>query len=186
MQPVEVQRRRRRAHSTPMNAPAEKPAVIRRRKKRRRIGNALALGLLLGFVVVAIIIMPKEPIKHAYYSIGGSGIHGDENASYYSGLVISEAMASNQTAMPDEKGEFSDWVEIWNSSDHAIDLYNVGLSDDELSISFLFPRMTIQPDERIIVVCDKTNQAVWASPCTQSSACPARARPSCFTIPIPA
>ena len=164
MQPVEVQRRRRRAHSTPMNAPAEKPAVIRRRKKRRRIGNALALGLLLGFVVVAIIIMPKEPIKHAYYSIGGSGIHGDENASYYSGLVISEVMASNQTAMPDEKGEFSDWVEIWNSSDHAIDLYNVGLSDDELSISFLFPRMTIQPDERIIVVCDKTNQAVSGKP----------------------
>ena len=165
MQPEQnVTRRSRRAIRTGTVANAEKPAVIRRRKKRRKIGNALVLAILVAVVAFLVIVFPWEPISHAYFSIGGdtSGTGGD--AAYYSGLVISEVMASNQTAMPDEKGEFSDWVEIWNSSSHEIDLYNVGLSDDELSISFLFPKMTIGPDERIIVICDKTNQAVAGKP----------------------
>lgn len=165
MQPVQTPgRSRRRAHSATATPTTERPAVIKRRKKMRRIGNTLAMVLLLALVVGLVIICPKEPISHAYYSIaGGQALEGEEYA-YYSGLVISEVMASNQTAMPDESGKFSDWVEIWNSSDHAIDLHNVGLSDDELSISFLFPKMTIQPDERIIVICDKTNQAVTGKP----------------------
>ena len=156
-------RRSRRATRTPSVPAAEKPSVIRRRKQRRKIGNAMLLAILLAAVALLIVICPKEPNRHAYFSIGGTA-GGGEGAAYYSGLVISEVMASNQTAMPDEKGEFSDWVEIWNSADHPIDLHNVGLSDDELTIKFLFPDVTLQPDERIIVICDKTNQAVPGKP----------------------
>jgi len=163
MQPEQKERRSRRTTSTPTVPAAEKPAVIKRRKKRRKIGNAFVLLILVALVALMIIISPWEPTSHAYFSIGGA-TGGGEGTAYYSGLVISEVMSSNQTAMPDENGEFSDWVEIWNSSSHEIDLHNVGLSDDTLSIKFLFPKVTLQPDERLIVICDKKNQAVAGKP----------------------
>ena len=164
MQPeLQKGRRTRRTTSTPTVQSAEKPSVIQRRKKRRAFSNALALVVLLAVVGFLVVVCPKEPHKHAVNSVGGATAAG-EATSYYSGLVISEVMASNQTALPDENGEFSDWVEIWNGSDHEIDMYNVGLSDDELTIKFLFPKMTLQPDERVLVYCDKTNQAVAGKP----------------------
>ncbi len=166
MQPVQPTRRTaRRARSTP--PVAEKPAAVKRRQRRRKIGNMFALLALLAMAVLIVLISPKEPVRHAYYTISTEDgqVHSQGySTGEYAGLVISEVMASNQTAMPDENGQFSDWVEIWNSSDHPINLENVGLSDDELSISFLFPRMTIAAGERIVIICDKTNQAVAGKP----------------------
>ncbi len=157
--------RRRRAQSTP--AQVEKPAVVKKRQLRRKIGNGLAMLLLAAAVLLLILICPKEPVRHAYYTIGT-----DDNqvtaqgvsAGNYQGLVISEVMPSNRTALPDEHGEYPDWIEIWNSSKNDIEMENVGLSDDVLAISFLFPKMTLKADERIIVYCDKKNQAVAGKP----------------------
>ncbi len=157
--------RRRRAQAEPQQV--EKPAAVKRRQKRRRIGNAFAMLVLASVVVLLVIVCPKEPVQHAYFTIGTEDNQVAANgsvASAYEGLVISEVMTSNQTAIPDEKGEYPDWIEIWNSSDLDINLENVGLSDDELSISFLFPKMTLAAGERIIVYCDKTNQAVEGKP----------------------
>ncbi len=155
----------RRAQEAPQQA--DKPAVVKRRKKRRRIGNVLAMVTFAAVAALLVAICPKEPIRHAYYTIAtndnqvtASGMSG----GVYEGLVLSEVMASNKSAVPDEKGKYPDWVEIWNSSDREIDLHNVGLSDDPLSISFLFPKMTIAPGERILVYCDKTNQATAGKP----------------------
>ncbi|MBQ3157276.1 MAG: lamin tail domain-containing protein [Clostridia bacterium] len=157
--------RRRRAQSTPEQV--EKPAAVKRRQKRRKIGNALAMLLLAAAVVLLIIICPKQPVSHAYYTIGTDDnqveLHGT-TGGLYAGLVISEVMTSNQTALPDEEGEYSDWIEIWNSSNHDIDLKNVGLSDDVLSISFLFPEMILKADERVLVYCNRVNQAVVGKP----------------------
>ena len=157
--------RRRRAQAEPQQV--EKPAAVKRRQKRRKIGNALAMLILLAAVVLLVLVCPKEPQRHAYFTIGTDDNQVTVNgsmASAYQGLVISEVMASNQTAIPDENGEYPDWIEIWNSSDREIDLEAVGLSDDELSISFLFPKMTIGAGERLIVYCDKTNQANAGKP----------------------
>ena len=157
--------RRRRAQAEPQQV--EKPAAVKRRQKRRRIGNAFAMLVLASVVVLLVIVCPKEPVQHAYFTIGTDDnqvVANGSVASAYEGLVISEVMTSNQTAIPDEKGEYPDWIEIWNSSDLDINLENVGLSDDELSISFLFPKMTLAAGERIIVYCDKTNQAVEGKP----------------------
>ncbi len=157
--------RARRAQTAPQQA--EKPAAVKRRQKRRKIGNALAMLILMAVVVLLMIICPKDPVRHAYYTIAT-----DDNqvtpvgasSGMYEGLVISEVMASNQSAVPDENGSYSDWIEIWNSSSNPIDLENVGLSDDELSISFLFPKMTLEAGARLLVYCDKTNQATAGKP----------------------
>ncbi len=165
MQTPQQHTRNRRARATP--APVEKPAAVKRRQKRRKIGNAMAMLLLLGLAALLVVIFPKSPVRHAYFTIGTAdnqvvmeGVASD----HYRGLVISEVMTSNKTAMPDEKGEYPDWIEIWNSSDHDIELQNVGLSDDPLAISFLFPKMTLAAGERVVVMCDKTNKAVAGEP----------------------
>lgn len=165
MQNPQTTRRTRRAQNTPQQV--EKPAAVKRRQRRRKIGNSLAMFVLLALVVLLIIVSPKEPVRHAYYTIGTDDNQveaGHASSGIYSGLVISEVMTSNQTALPDENGEYPDWIEIWNSSANDMDLFNVGLSDDELSISFLFPKMTLAAGERLIVYCDKTNQAVAGKP----------------------
>lgn len=157
--------RRRRAQTTPQQV--EKPAAVKRRQKIRKIGNAMAMLMLAAVVVLLIIICPKDPVRHAYYTIATDDNQVDAqgaSSGVYQGLVISEVMASNQTALPDENGEYPDWIEIWNSSANDIEMENVGLSDDELSISFLFPKMTLKAGERIIVYCDKTNQATVGKP----------------------
>ena len=157
--------RRRRAQAEPQQV--EKPAAVKRRQKIRKIGNAMAMLILASAVALLILICPKEPVRHAYYTIGTEDnqvhTHG-VSAGVYQGLVISEVMASNQTALPDENGEYADWIEIWNSSSRDIEMENVGLSDDVLSISFLFPEMTLKAGERVIVYCDKKNQVVAGKP----------------------
>ena len=152
--------RRRRAQVTPQ--PVEKPAAVKRRQKIRMVGNAMAMAILAAVVVLLVLICPKDPVRHAYYTIAtdDNQVHMQGASSgEYQGLVISEVMASNRTALPDENGEYPDWIEIWNSSANDINMENVGLSDDELSISFLFPKMTLNAGERLIVYCDKKNQA---------------------------
>jgi hypothetical protein len=47
------------------------------------------------------------------------------------GLVINEIMAGNVSAVPDQNGEYDDWVELYNSSSNDIDLYGFHLSDNE-------------------------------------------------------
>ena len=58
--------RRRRAQTTPVQA--EKPAAIKRRQKIRMVGNAMAMAILAAAVVLLILICPKDPVRHAYYT----------------------------------------------------------------------------------------------------------------------
>jgi hypothetical protein len=47
----------------------------------------------------------------------------------FSQLCINEFMAGNKTGLKDNKGKFSDWIEIYNSGNEAIDLAGYYLSD---------------------------------------------------------
>lgn len=147
---------RRRAHNT----------LPKGEQAKSKVHASVLFALVLFAVAVAalVLVSPKTPTGRAYYSTGtDSGLvqnaTGGVNA-YYHGLVISELMAANSASVPDENGEYPDWVEIWNSSDHPIELENVGLSDASDSIRFLFPNVTLAPDERLIVYCSDVNQAV--------------------------
>ena len=60
--------RRRRAQAEPQLV--EKPAAVKRRQKIRKIGNAMAMLILAAAVVLLILVCPKDPVRHAYYTIG--------------------------------------------------------------------------------------------------------------------
>ena len=75
-------------------------------------------------------------------------------------LVISEFMASNSTALADEDGEFSDWLEIHNTGTTAVDLNGWYLTDDATDpTQWTFPAVTLNPDTYLVVFAsgkDKT------------------------------
>ncbi len=110
----------------------------------------LWLSLLM---LLLILIFPKEPIKKAInVSSNGTTMYQAQ------GLKISEIMSDNKSALPDERGAFGDYVEIWNSTDQPIQLKDVGLSERSDKIQFLFPEMVLNANERIIVFCDDINK----------------------------
>ncbi|MBQ7305521.1 MAG: lamin tail domain-containing protein, partial [Clostridia bacterium] len=147
---------------------SQQPMRQESRKKKSRVSIILALIAFAAVIGLIVLVSPKEPISRATYTSGTADGHvaaanGGVSAAYQ-GLRISEMMPSNRTAVPDENGSYSDWVEVWNSSDAPINLKDVGLSDRSDSIRFLFPDMTLQPDQRVVVFCSDTNAAEVGRP----------------------
>jgi gliding motility-associated-like protein len=50
-------------------------------------------------------------------------------------LVINEFMASNSKTIADNKGNYSDWIEIYNSSSQAVNLNNYYISDNPTKLT---------------------------------------------------
>ena len=114
--------------------------------------NRLLLIAVMGVILAALVLlMPKEPVVKAYNAV-------KDGSSSAAGLYLSEIMTDNASALPDENGAFADWLEVWNSTDHAISMKNIGISTRSDKIQFLFPEMTLQPGERVTVFCDKVNR----------------------------
>lgn len=62
--------------------------------------------------------------------------------------VISEFMADNKSTLPDEDGEYSDWIEIHNPTASPVSLSGWKLTDNAASLSkWPFPAVTLQPGE---------------------------------------
>jgi len=72
-------------------------------------------------------------------------------------IVISEVMASNDSVATYPKAGYTDWVEIFNSGDTAVDLGGWSLSDNpEKPRKWQFPDGTvIRPGEYRVILCDK-------------------------------
>lgn len=59
-------------------------------------------------------------------------------------LVINEFLASNTTGQQNENGDFEDWIELYNTTDTAISLYGLYLSDNLAQADkFAFPSNAI-------------------------------------------
>ncbi|MCR5565710.1 MAG: lamin tail domain-containing protein [Clostridiales bacterium] len=137
---------------------ASRATKLRRRKARM---NFILLAGLIALIVLLVLVTPKDPLRRATYSNATeSGLvedSGDEVLGAYAGLVISEVMPSNSTAVTDEDGKYADWIEIWNSTDKPINLNGLGLSDKSDRVRFLFPNVSLEADGRVVVFCDNTN-----------------------------
>lgn len=74
-------------------------------------------------------------------------------------VKLNEIMSSNSITIADEDGDYVDWLELYNSSDQPIDLYNYGLSDDTARTKqWVFPDVTIQPGEYLIIYLSGKNR----------------------------
>ncbi len=72
-------------------------------------------------------------------------------------VTISEVMAKNNGVLTDNEGNYSDWIELHNESDSAINLKGYALTDDsKIKGKFVFPDMEIQPDEYLVVFATGT------------------------------
>ncbi len=130
------------------NAPRRAPR--RSRSGEQRLGLMIFCGVML---LLFLIFAPKKPLQRAL-NVDAQG----RSAVSHEGLVISELMSDNGSALPDENGNFPDWVELWNATQADMDLDGLTLSNRSDKAKFLFPKMTLKADERVIVFCDNTNQ----------------------------
>lgn len=68
------------------------------------------------------------------------GVSGTAVASVLPVIYINELMASNNTTIADENGEFDDWFELFNPNDDAVDLAGWYASDDGTELTkYQFP-----------------------------------------------
>lgn len=66
--------------------------------------------------------------------------------------VIAEFLASNGGSWRDGDGNRSDWVEIWNPAEEALQLAGWSLTDSPGALSqWPFPEVTLPPDGRLLV-----------------------------------
>ena len=137
--------------------PRRKRRALRRVKPRK---GTLTFLLLLSALLVALILF--APGLHLTPAANVSGTEIDETiaATGNTSLRVSEVMSSNSTAFPDETGSFPDWIELTNTGDAPIALEGYGLSDRADKITFVFPDITLNPGEYLIVFASDENRNV--------------------------
>jgi len=79
-------------------------------------------------------------------------------------LVINEVMSNNLTGLQDEDGERQDWIEIFNPSEHAVNMNGFGLSDSRNTpLKWIFPDITMQPGDYLTVFASGKNRVYLAN-----------------------
>ena len=96
---------------------------------------------------------PWQPIQRALNTTSDGPY-----VSRHQGLYITEIMSDNASALPDENGNFPDWVELWNSTAADMNLAGLTLSNRPDKAIFLFPDIHCLPRaDASWSYCDKTN-----------------------------
>ncbi len=84
----------------------------------------------------------------------GSAVHADFEA-----ILMTEVMASNRTALADEDGDHSDWFELYNSGDTAVDLEGFWATDSANDLQrWEFPAVSIEPGRFLVVFCSEKDR----------------------------
>ncbi|HWI59128.1 MAG TPA: lamin tail domain-containing protein, partial [Bacillota bacterium] len=87
---------------------------------------------------------------------GGSYTYTLDSRGGINNVRINEFMAGNNQAVPDEDGHYSDWIELYNAGDRAVDLGGWYLTDNVSKLTkWRFPQGT--------AVLGKAYLLVWAS-----------------------
>lgn len=69
-------------------------------------------------------------------------------------IVINEICAKNKKSLKDSDGDASDWIELYNPTDKAVNLDGAGLSDNaDEPLKWTFPSVNIQAKSYLVVFC---------------------------------
>lgn len=76
-------------------------------------------------------------------------------------LVISEVVTKNVNITYDEDGDYSDYIEIYNTGDEPISLKGYGLSDEpSVPLKWTFPETEIAPHTYLVIYASGKNKAL--------------------------
>jgi hypothetical protein len=68
------------------------------------------------------------------------------------GPIINEFLARNDAGLRDGNGRASDWIEVYNSGDEAVDLSDYRLTDDAKEpAKWHFPSVDLEPGGYLVV-----------------------------------
>ncbi len=83
-----------------------------------------------------------------------------------SGLIINEFMASNGGCLPDDNGNYNDWIELYNPTGETVSLSGMGLSDDSSDTAkWTFPSgMQMKAGEYLVVFASGTGTTSASDP----------------------
>ncbi len=80
-------------------------------------------------------------------------------------ILINEVMAGNKSAVVDNTGQYSDWIELYNPGANSVSLSGWGLSDSKTEpAKWAFPDVSIGPNEFLVVYCSKQDHRVVGEP----------------------
>ncbi len=123
--------------------------------------------------VYGAMILPYATATNVYYYIysenNNAGIFSPESAeliTYFyqvqgvellpGDIVINEFMADNDSTVPDQNGEYDDWIELYNNTGQDIPLSGMFLSDDfSQPEKWIFPDTLIQAYDFLIIWADE-------------------------------
>ena len=91
---------------------------------------------------------------------------GTTNSAYVppGAVIISEIMAANRSTLRDEDGEFSDWIELYNTTASAVSLKGWHLTDQaDQPTLWTFPDVTLPAHGQLIVFASQKNRTDPAS-----------------------
>jgi len=74
-------------------------------------------------------------------------------------VVISEIMSTNTKTLPDENGQYYDYIELYNRSSETVDLEGWYLTDDETQLrKWRMPQVTLCAGEYLVVYASKLDR----------------------------
>ena len=121
-------------------------------RRRSPVGSLPGVIVLIGVAAMVLTWLIQSIVP-------GSGSAGAAD----DGLRISEIMSANASTLVGNDVGIEDWVELQNTSGHAIDLTGYSLvRETKPAQAFAFPGGVLQPGEYVIVHMDNTGKAVQA------------------------
>ena len=107
-----------------------------------RLNGQKYIGIVFAAVLALVLVLEIGFVPSAK--------HGE--AFDASALHISEVAPCNTCIVADANGEFSDYIELYNSTDQLMDLSGLGLGDGEDSPRFVFPAGTMLEGKSAMVL----------------------------------
>ena len=74
-------------------------------------------------------------------------------------LVISELAEKNKTLVADEDGDFSDWIELYNTGDETLELTGWRIADGPEEKGWIFPQTRLPGGDRMLVFASKKDRS---------------------------
>lgn len=108
--------------------------------KRKRIKLLMLSAVMAVILLIALVI---------YLTQAGNT---QNNTEITSNVILNEVMTSNKGSVPDNYGDYPDWIELYNNGDTEADIGGYGLSDQIGMPKFVFKAGTVIPAHGYIVV----------------------------------